>query len=72
MTECDCYGDKCIEGLSRLQLETALNDCISQQYYLSAKILDIQRKLYWDDYMTQEEFAKFHETANEPKKEESK
>jgi hypothetical protein len=44
-----------------------MNNCISQQHYLSAKILDIQQKLYWDNYMTQEEFSKFHKDGVEPK-----
>ena len=67
MTECDCLGEKCMCGLSRLELELEMNNCISQQHYLSAKILDIQQKLYWDNYMTQEEFSKFHKDGVEPK-----
>lgn len=66
MTKCSCLGDKCIENLSRSELEILLNDSINQQYYLSAKIADIQKKLYWDNYMTQEEFQKLHEQGIDP------
>ena len=32
MTKCSCLGDKCIENLSRSELEILLNDSIRYNY----------------------------------------